>query len=167
MRIPHQDDLTRIEQTLRDLERGAFIACASYNSTIIPSADKQNDAVSFGWLRQNHPTARLIEHAADQYGTQLLLRAGRRPWAKWPDSMSNPAGILWHVSFLMRNRRVDVSDFWHARGFAIAKPLVVHLVADDPSMISLTFAAADDDQAIADAIGGALETLLSVSHLIS
>ena len=40
----------------------------------------------------------------------------------------------------------------------------VHLVADDPSHVSLKFAAADDDQAIADAIGEALETFLSVSR---
>jgi hypothetical protein len=164
MRRPHQDDLSRIEQTLRDLERGAFIACASYNSTSIPDADKYNDAVTVGWLRQEHSAARLIEHADRQYDTQILLRAGRRPWATWPDKMVNAAGILWHVRFLMRNRVVDVSDFWHARSFAIARSLIVHLLADDPSQISLTFAAADDDKAIADAIGDALETLLTVSR---
>ena len=31
MRKPHPDDLGRLEQTLPDLKRGAFIACASYN----------------------------------------------------------------------------------------------------------------------------------------
>ena len=117
-----------------------------------------------GWLRQEHPAARLIEHANRQYDTQLLVKASRRPWALWPDNMANAAGILWHVSFLMRKRTVDVSDLWHDRGFAMVKPLVVHLVADDPSLISLTFAAADDDQAIADAIGDALETFLTVSR---
>lgn len=164
MRRPHQDDLSRIEQTLRDLERGAFIACASYNKASIPRADKYNDAVTAGWLRQEHPAARLTEHANRQYDTQLLVKASRRPWALWPDNMANAAGILWHVSFLMRKRTVDVSDLWHDRGFAMVKPLVVHLVADDPSLISLTFAAADDDQAIADAIGDALETFLTVSR---
>ena len=164
MRRPHKDDLSRIEQTLRDLERGAFVACASYNAQTIPSADKNNDAVTVGWLREEHPTAKLIEHASRQYNTQLLLRASRRPWVMWPDSLANAAGTLWHVRFSMQNRRVDVSDLWNARSFAIVRSLAVHLVADDPTQISLTFAAADDDQAIADAIGDALETLLTVSR---
>lgn len=163
MRRPHPDDLGRIEQTLRDLERGAFIACASYNTQKSPSPDKHNDAVTAGWLRQEHPAAKLIEHAARQYDTHLLLRTSRRPWAASPDDMADAAGTLWHAGFTMRNRMVDVSDLWHARGFAMVRPLAVHLVADDPSLISLTFAAADDDQAIADAIGDALETILTVS----
>jgi len=164
MRRPHQDDLSRIEQTLRDLERGAFIACASYNKASIPSTDKHNDAVTIGWLRQEHPAASLIEHADRQYDTQLLVRASRRPWATWPDSLANAAGILWHIRFLMRKRTIDVSDLWHTPSFAMVRPLVVHLAADDPSQITLTFAAADDDQAIADAIGDALEALLTVSR---
>jgi hypothetical protein len=81
-----------------------------------------------------------------------------------PSNLASAPGILWHASFFMRNRHIDVSDFWHAGSFAVARPLVVHLVADDPSHISLTFAAADDDQAVADAIGDALDTFLSVSR---
>jgi hypothetical protein len=64
----------------------------------------------------------------------------------------------------MRNRSVDVSDFWHESSFTVARSLVLHLVADGPSHISLTFAAADDDQAIADAIEDALDTFFSVSR---
>jgi hypothetical protein len=164
MRRPHEDDLNRIEQTLRDLERGAFIACASYNKRITPSADKHNDAVTAGWLGQQHPTAKLIDHASSQYGTHLALTASRRPWAQWPGNLANAAGILWHAGFFMRDRTVDISDFWHASSFAVARSLVMHLVTEDSSHISLTFAAADDDQAIADAIGDAIETFLSVSR---
>ena len=164
VRRPHDDDLNRIEQTLRDLEQGAFVACASYNKQIIPSADEHDDAVTTGWLRQRHPAAKLIEHADSRYDTNVVLRVSRRPWARWPDSLANASGILWHVGFFMRNRSVDVSDFWHASSFVVARSLVLHLVADDPSHVSLTFAAADDDQAIADAIGEALETFLSVSR---
>jgi hypothetical protein len=164
MRRPHEDDLNRIEQTLRDLERGAFIACASYNKRITPSVDKHNDAVTAGWLRQQHPAARLIDHASSQYDTRLALTVSRRPWAQRPGNLANAPGILWHAGFFMRDRTVDVSDFWHASSFAAARSLVVHLVAEHSSHISLTFAAADDDQAIADAIGDALEAFLSVSR---
>lgn len=75
MRRPHRDDLSRIEQTLRDLERGAFIACASYNKRTPPSADKYHDVVTAGWLRQEHRAATLIDHAARQYDTQRLIHA--------------------------------------------------------------------------------------------
>ena len=121
MRRPHEDDLNRIEQTLRDLEQGAFIACASYNKRITPSADKHNDAVTAGWLRQQHPTAKLIDHASSQYGTHLALTVSRRPWVQWPENLANAAGILWHAGFFMRERTVDISDFWH-RAFTSANP---------------------------------------------
>lgn len=164
VRRPHEDDLNRVEQTLRDLEQGAFIACASYNQQAAPSAGKHDDAVTTGWIAQRHRVARLIDHADNQYDTSVVIRLSRRPWAARPDNLAGAPGMLWHASFFMRSRHVDVSDFWHAGSFAVARPLVLHLVADDPSQISLTFAAAEDDQAVADAIGDALETFLSVSR---
>ena len=164
MRRPHTDDLNRVEQTLRDLEQGAFVACASYNKRTIPSVENHNDAVTVGWLRLQHAKAKLIEHAKNQYDTEVVLDASRRPWAKWPENLANASGVLWHVGFYMRNRSVDVADFWNARNLAEARSLVLHLIADNPSSISLTFPAVDDDHAVADAIGAALETLLSVSR---
>jgi hypothetical protein len=163
VRRPHEDDLNRVEQTLRDLEQGAFIACASYNQQAAPSLDKHSDAVTTGWIARRHQVARLIDHADNQYGTSVVIRTSRRPWATRPDNLAGAHGVLWHASFFMRNRHVDVSDFWHAGSFARARPLVLHLVADDPSQISLTFAAADEDQAVADAIGDAIETFLAES----
>lgn len=164
VRRPHEDDLNRVEQTLRDLEHGAFIACASYNQQAVPSAGEHDDAVTAGWIAQRHKVARLIDHADNQYDTSVVLKLSRRPWATTADNLAGAPGMLWHASFFMRNRHVDVSDFWHAASFAVARPLVLHLVADDPSNISLTFAAADDDQAVADAIGDAVETFLSESR---
>src|SRR5260370_8810285 len=54
MRRPHQDDLSRIEQTLPDLERGAFIACASYNRANIPNSDKYNAALTHDSFPLHH-----------------------------------------------------------------------------------------------------------------
>jgi hypothetical protein len=164
VRRPHEDDLNRVEQTLRDLEQGAFIACASCNRQTAPDAGDHADAVTTGWIAREHKVARLIDHADNRYDTSVMSRLSRRPWAAWPDNLAGAAGILWHASFFMRSRHVDVSDFWHAAGFAVARPRVLHLVADDPSHVSVTFAAADDDQAVADAIGDALETFFSVSR---
>ncbi len=53
MRRPHPDDLGRLEQTLRDLERGTFIALASYNDCETPHPDEHSDAVTRGWCKAN------------------------------------------------------------------------------------------------------------------
>jgi hypothetical protein len=89
MRRSHPDDLSRLEQTLRDLERGAFIACASYNRQSMPDTDTSGDAVTAGWLRQEHPVARLIEHASRRYDTELTIRTSRRPWAELPADLTH------------------------------------------------------------------------------
>lgn len=164
MRRPHEDDLNRIEQTLRDLERGAFIACASYNKRVNPSPGDNTDAVTAGWVCGQHQAATLIDHARHRYGTNVVITASKRPWAQWSGNLSNAAGILWHVGFAMTSRSADVSDFWHAASFATARSLAVHLVAEDPSNLSLTFAAADNDLAVADAIASTIETVLSISR---
>ena len=89
LRKPHPDDLNRLEQTLRDLERGTFIALASYNDRDFPGTDNHRDAVTFDWLDGKHPDAkRLIDHADRQYETRLLVRASRRPWTKYPDDLA-------------------------------------------------------------------------------
>ena len=162
VRRPHDDDLNRVEQTLRDLEHGAFVACASYNQQTVPSPAKHSDAVTTGWIARRHQLARLIDHADNQYGTTVVIQTSRRPWAAWPDNLAGAPGVLWHASFFMRNRHVDASEFWHAGTFNRARPLVLHLVAD-PSHISLTFPAVDGGHAVADAIGDSIETFLAES----
>src|SRR4051794_459407 len=50
VRTPNTDDLGRLEQTLRDLERGAFTAYATYNDRWLPDASDVPNAVANGWL---------------------------------------------------------------------------------------------------------------------
>src|SRR6476661_82938 len=100
MRVRQRDDLSRLEQTLRDLERGAFIAQASYNRRDL--LWEQHDPVTDAWLHQNHDDAqRLVEHARRNYDTKLVLQFSRRPWAKGQAVGDNAPGILWHADFLM------------------------------------------------------------------
>jgi hypothetical protein len=56
LRRPHRDDLSRLEQTLRDLERGAFIALASYNRRDTPDPQHHDDPVTQGWIKGRHET---------------------------------------------------------------------------------------------------------------
>jgi hypothetical protein len=84
-RRPHTDDLIRLEQTLRDLNGGAFRAISTFNNQW--RADNNwTDAVADGWAREQHKDAvRLIKHAERQYDTVFELRYSRRPWVKLPN----------------------------------------------------------------------------------
>ncbi|MFB7343625.1 Swt1 family HEPN domain-containing protein [Streptomyces hydrogenans] len=163
VRRPHQDDLGRLEQTLRDLERGAFIACASYNDRRRPDPKKSTDPVTEGWLGRKHRTAqRLIRHADVQYGVTLDVSASRRPWADWPDTLESSEGVLWHAEFFMRERTVNVAALWNQiKGIS---PLIVHTLIPNPNAVYFTFSAADDPQAVSDAIGACFDSVLHSSR---
>lgn len=80
-RYPHRDDLGRIEQALRDLERGAFIAAASFNSRGNPDPKRENNPLVRDWiLREGSDARRLIAHAERQYDVSMEIRRSRRPW---------------------------------------------------------------------------------------
>ncbi|MFC8615536.1 Swt1 family HEPN domain-containing protein [Micromonospora purpureochromogenes] len=165
LRRPHADDLGRLEQTLRDLERGTFIALASYNRRRFVDEQKHDDPVTRGWIRGEHPTAkRLLQHAERQYETTLLVRTSRRPWAPQPERLAQAPGTFWHASFYMRGRTVDVRRLWYDSCLQSVRPLLVHLLADDPMHVAFTFSAADDPEAISNAIGDAFDAVLSVSR---
>ncbi|TPQ22624.1 hypothetical protein FGD71_008635 [Streptomyces sporangiiformans] len=164
IRKPHRDDLARIEQTLRDLERGAFIACAAYNKRIIPRPEKFKDAMTAGWISAEHPTARrLIRHADTQYGVSLEVGVSRRPWASWPGDLENAQGLLWHADFYSRDRGVDVRYLWNEiRGI---HPLIVHMLVTNPHHVQFTYSAVDDAAGTADILGACFDALLySLRH---
>lgn len=159
MRRPHADDLARLEQTLRDLERGAFIACASYNRQATPDPAHHSDAMTLGWVKQEHPTAaRLIDHADRQYGTRLMVSTSRRPWASSGGSLEARPGLLWHAHFYVRDRTIDMQTLW--RELRSVWPSLVHVLSNDPGQVELTFSAVDGGAVIADAIGYAFDALL-------
>ncbi|MEV5079346.1 Swt1 family HEPN domain-containing protein [Streptomyces sp. NPDC056159] len=164
IRKPHRDDLARIEQTLRDLEQGAFIACAAYNKRILPSPKKFKDAMTAGWISGEHPTAqRLIRHADIQYGVGLEVRVSRRPWASWPEDLENAEGLFWHADFYSRDRAVDVHHLWNEiRGI---RPLIVHMLVSHPHHVEFTFSSIDDSVGTADVLGACFDALLySLRH---
>ena len=165
LRRPHGDDLARLEQTLRDLERGAFRALASYNDKVVPERIAGSDAVAVGWLQHQHPDAqRLVDHALSRYDTRLLVRKSRRPWS--PGGLPDPSGPgqLWHVDFLLRDRYLDARALWHDSYVAGVRALLVHMLSDDCWSVGFTFSAVDDGDTIADAIGSVFEAVLTVSR---
>ncbi|MEU4709971.1 hypothetical protein AB0G00_26450 [Nocardia salmonicida] len=168
LRKPHPDDLSRLEQTLRDLERGTFVALASYNKRSMPDPRSRSDAVTRGWVAGEHRTAkRLIEHADRQYETRLRVETSRRPWASMPTDLTGAEGILWHAEFIMSNRNVDPRTLWAEIDHGGIRDILVHLVFHDPYSVGFTFAAVDDGDDIADAIGAVFEAILTTSRPIS
>lgn len=167
-RRPHEDDLDRVEQTLRDLERGAFRALSAFNdrSRAEPAG---SDAVTDGWgNRRLHPTAaRLVDHAARQYDTSFRLLCSRRPWAS-PASPGQPIsgvpGYIWHAVWYFRGGRpFDLRRFWSDLGSV--QPEVLLVCADTASSLEVSFSAVDDPVAIADAIGTCFDAALgSLGH---
>jgi hypothetical protein len=158
LRLSHPDDLSRLEQALRDLERGAFIALASYNSRWPAQATDPTDPLIDGWVKKNHPDARrLIAHADSQYEVTFDLRESRRPWAK---QKAPGPGKLWHAEFYSRRSPIDLAKLWRNGYFSKARELVIHVEANSQHSLALTYADVDDHQEIADAIGNAFDAIL-------
>lgn len=161
-RRPHTDDLARLEQTLRDLETGAFAAVSAFNCQSHAREDWE-DAVTKGWLRSEHEAAaRLIDHARRQYDTIFELRYSRRPWASVVAdgrSIAGASGYIWHAYWYFRGGRpFDLGCFWNYIDHCHDQVLLV--CADSPSSISISFAAKEDPATVADAIGSCFDSAL-------
>lgn len=165
LRLAHADDLARLEQALRDLERGAFITLATYNSRWRPKASNTSDPIFDGWINKTHDDAhRLIDHAYSQYEVSFDLRISRRPRAGSREipPVSGP-GKLWHAEFYSLRLPIDLAELWRNDYFKKPQDLVIHIEANSPHSVSFTFADVDDHGEIADAIGNAFDAVLTSS----
>ncbi len=163
LRRPHTDDLNRLEQTLRDLENGAKEALRSYNRRRTPPPGT-DDGVAQAWVDRHHSEAHLISHAELQYGTQFYVQHSRRPWAEGGVlKPSGQPGYFWHA-FFYTSRWIDLSKFWRS-GYLDngARKLAVHTLSDNLHELTVTFAAVDDPNQIADAIGGVFHAFLGAA----
>lgn len=162
-RRPHRDDVARIEQFLRDLERGAQLFYVSYLDT--RPLGRSRDPVSRAWVHGRHATAdRLLEHAKRQYDVRFRLGYSVRPWAAWPkeDRVTGSPGALWHAKWTLGPNEVRIADLW-ADMPASAERLLVHLLLD-ASSVTATFAAVDPADDIADSIGDLFDAILTTSR---
>lgn len=162
MRNPHADDLGRIEQTLRDLERGAFVAQLSYNRRTVPDPDIFNDAVTSGWVAEQRPRAAgILAHASNHHDVNIVIRTSRRPWVQAADTLGGRPGLLWHVDFFLRPpRTLNARKLWHDSSVQSIRDWLVHLVADHPGHVGFTFSAADDPVVVADSIECVIDAVL-------
>ncbi len=162
-RRPHDDDLDRLEQTLRDLERGAFRATSSFNDQSSPD-ERWSDVLVRDWVHGNHSYAHLIEHARRQYDASFRLMVSTRPWTQPPapedDQLGSRAGCIWHACWYFRGGRFfDLEQFW--REIEIDKDLITLVCSDSASSLQVSFSALEDQQSISDAIGRGFDSALA------
>jgi hypothetical protein len=162
-RRPHSDDLARLEQTLRDLDAGAFQAVAAFNRQYEP-VENLEDPIVEAWVRNQHETAALlVEHADQQYEVRFTLRFSRRLWAEPLATISQvtgKVGYLWHATWYIRSGFVDLRSFWEDGYLSRHRDLIVFVCASGPSKVEVSFSAVDDPESVADAIGDCFNALL-------
>ncbi|KOV27075.1 hypothetical protein ADK90_02930 [Streptomyces sp. XY413] len=163
LRRPHRDDLGRLEQTLRDLEKGAFSAYASYNREL-RAPSHLSDPVVAAWVREEHSTAkRLLRHAERQYDVVFRLSYTLRPFATAPENdapISGGSGLIWKATFHLRGQEVRPSSLWRESYLdGNVRQLLIHMLLDHGT-VSFTFPAVDDADRVADAIGEAFDAVL-------
>lgn len=162
-RRPHGDDLDRLEQTLRDLEGGAFLATSSFNDGSL--ADKKwTDGLIRDWVRKEHSSASLINHAERQYDTSFRLSISRRPCADsirgGEEHLGGRPGYIWHACWYFRGGRFfDLSRFW--RDLESCKESIMLVCADTPSSLEVTFSAMEDQKRVSDVIGRCFDAALT------
>ena len=162
-RRPHADDLSRIEQTLRDLEGGAFRAASSFNRQWrVP--EQWNDPLVETWVKGHHKTAqRLIEHAERQYETSFDLYCSTRPWVTSTHPtppLSGTRGYIWHARWHMRGRGLNLRRFWEDDALDAWRETILLICATTPRSIEISFPALEDPGAVAAAIGTAFDLIL-------
>jgi hypothetical protein len=163
-RRPHADDRARLEQALRNLEPGAREFYRSYCRSW-PVTQKSRDPLARDWVRERHDAAaRLVEHCRRKYGTQFRLEYSVRPWSEQPgnqDSIGATRGVLWHVHWAL-SEDIEPLVLWRSLQQEV-RDLLVHLICDGV-LVEATFAAADEEKAIADAIGHIFDRLIPASQ---
>jgi hypothetical protein len=167
-RRPHPDDLGRLEQTLRDLDAGAFRAATSLNRQWGPDHDLADPLVD-AWIHQRHAdAARLVDHANNNYDVRFLLLFSRRPWApprNEGEPISGRSGYLWHARFILAGGDpLDLPGFWDDSYLAPARELLVYVCANNAFGLDISFAAVDDSGEIGDAIGNCFDAVLTNLH---
>lgn len=161
LRRPHRDDLSRVEQALRDLEAGAWRFYSSYVDT--HRFPDSRDPLAKAWVKGRHSDAgRLLDHAERQYETRFGLWYSTRPWSGSVEKseFSGSAGVLVHAKWLVAGRELNVARLWREiTEQAFDQGLLIHLLFE-LGHVTATFSALDGPEVVADAIGNVFDAIL-------
>jgi len=162
-RLPHQDDLGRLLQALRDLEHGARAACAAFNDTEFTSR-LPRDPIARQWGASPPPDKQhLIDHAHRKYETSFALRWSKRPWlpaAPQRGRITGVAGCLWHARWIVRQETINPIALWNDYYLDDFRDDIL-LMTFGGSRVEVVFSALEDPRRIVDAIEQIFQAILS------
>jgi hypothetical protein len=164
-RRPHDDDLSRLEQALRDLEPGARCFYRSHADITYLHRETKDQLVR-AWVGLRHAAAaRLVEHCRQKYDVKFRLGYSVRPWAQAPQeeaAIGGSRGVLWNAMWVLGSEEVRPADLWQELSKKV-RGLLVHLIFSGMT-VTASFAALDDAADIADAIGDIFDRLVEVGR---
>lgn len=164
-RRPHPDDVSRIEQALRDLEGGARTFYSSYADTAHRLSDREDPLVD-AWVNRCHEAAaRLVEHCENNYDTRFQMGYSVRPWAEDPAPKAEVCGregVIWHATWFVGSREISPERLWK-RLRPRTKDLTLHLFVEEMGLTA-TFGGLEPPAEVADAIGDVFDTLIVTSR---
>ncbi len=108
----HSDDPQRVLQLLRDIDRGFWIFCTSYNDSqpILPATDdpvtgKFLEFDPFPYREVGMKTWARVGHADSSMVYAVTVECLRRPWAATAMRVEGVQGYLYDVNVAARNQR--------------------------------------------------------------
>ena len=110
-RVGHPDDLARLKQLLRDIDKGFWKFCTSYNSSS-PILPQNRDAITehflpldpLPWVEIEPNSFAKVGFRDKSVPVALTVELQRRPWAQHGFA-ENPSGYLYDFHFFAQDRR--------------------------------------------------------------
>jgi hypothetical protein len=167
LRRPSNQNLSRVEMTLRDLEPGwkrAFTALAAEDVSR-RDGDPVIDAFRRGVIREPDTYAR---HRYGPYAFDFTLSVSRMPWAAIPEPpapITGTPGLIWQLSFGGPDIWVRPQDFQEHLPEA-ARDALVFAFMGQPFGVTLAAAAVDPSEVAIRALRDGLETFTYVARPI-
>lgn len=146
-RAPHQDDIDRVRQYLRDMEQGSFISVASFNQRHRVAENSQSPLASC-IFDPNTSFGYLVQHAANNKGLGISLETSRRPWRS-ESIQPNGQGTLWHFNIWTDRSSFDIPRLWRKAQGRPALEYLVFLEVNFSNSLTFTFSGADAEADIA------------------
>lgn len=156
-RRPHNDDVHRLEQTLRDLEPAAHRALFTY-ADFAEVREDLDDPVVANWCRGGHEQSRLVEHGKSK-GIWFHLGFCRRSWATQSERVSGEPGHFWMMFIVLDGQYLRPADYWADSAVRVSLPNIGHILHESPRFLKVTFPAVDDPDVVSDAIGRCFEAV--------
>lgn len=169
-RYGHKDDLNRVKLILRDVDRGFWNLCSSYNSFVTMMPPSSDEVIKkflhldpFPWSETKPRTWSRIGSAPLGLTVSVRIEISARPWigSRCPKNVSGEKGYFYDVLLTARDNRC----FDHRRILQHTETVhskICHIFLDEyPSSVRVTIPTIIGHQEAIDII----EHLLSNAHL--